>query len=44
MKRFFFADLDMYVKAPNGEIYHGNNVSDGDAFAVIEKVVFDFNL
>ncbi|KAK8854160.1 hypothetical protein M9Y10_016717 [Tritrichomonas musculus] len=37
----FFADLDLYVKAPNGQIYHGNNVSDGDTFSLIEKVVFE---
>lgn len=36
-----FADLDMYVKGPNGQIYNGNNVSDGDTFSLIERVVFD---
>lgn len=38
-----FADLDLYVKSPKGQIYYGNNVSDGDTLSVIEKVVFDKN-
>ncbi|KAK8844480.1 hypothetical protein M9Y10_024340 [Tritrichomonas musculus] len=37
----FFADLDLYVKAPNGNVYMGNNISDGESLTLIERVVID---
>ena len=36
-----FADIDLYVKSPTGQIYNGNNATDGDTLSVIERVVFE---
>lgn len=40
----FFADLDIFVKAPNGKFFIGNDVSnlaDSDSFSVSERIVID---
>lgn len=37
----FFADLDLYVKSPKGDISYGNNVSSGESLSLIERVIIE---
>lgn len=42
-ENLFFADLDIFVKSPNGKFYNGNGASESESFSLTERIIIDKN-
>ena len=37
----FFADLDLFIKSPNGKFYMGNDMLESESFSTTERIIID---